>query len=119
VPEGRPDRPDRPGPADLGRDPAVRSDLAAGDLEGLHPDGPLELGRAAQVEVDPVAAVAGEAALDLPGQALRQRVAASRDPAGPGVEARLKRLAVGCLLDRRDTRAFRRPERPDGRAMTA
>ena len=35
VAERRPDRPDRLRPADLGRDPAVRPDLAARDLERL------------------------------------------------------------------------------------
>ena len=53
VAERRPDRADRPRPADLGGDPAVRPDLAARDLEGLAPDVLLERAVAAQVEVDP------------------------------------------------------------------
>src|SRR5439155_14535675 len=43
--------------ADLGRDPAVRPDLAPRDLERLSPDGGLERGGAAEVELDPRSAV--------------------------------------------------------------
>ena len=53
VAERRPDGADRLRPADLRRDPAVRPDLAARDLERLAPDVELELGAAAQVERDP------------------------------------------------------------------
>ncbi len=95
VAEGRPDRADCLRPADLGRDPAVRPDLAARDFERLHPDGLLERRRAAQVQVDPVVTVACEAPLDLPGQLGGQRVAASGGTAGPGVKSRLECGIVG------------------------
>src|SRR5689334_25162233 len=86
VAERRADGADGPGPADLCRDPAVRTDLAAGDLEGLQPDGALERRRAAEIEIDLVAPVAGQSALDPPGEVRGERLAATRDPAGPGEE---------------------------------
>src|SRR5512134_2067993 len=86
-----PDGPNRLRPADLGGDPAVRPDLAAGDLEGLEPDGPLELRRPAKVEVDPGPAIAGQTPLDGPGEALWQRVATLRTAAGPGGPKRADR----------------------------
>ena len=83
------------GPADLGGDPAVRPDLAARDLEGLVPDVALEVGVAAQVEVDPHPAVAGEPAVDGRGQASGSRSARMAGPAGPGEVGRLERGVVG------------------------
>src|SRR5439155_9345735 len=103
VAERRPDSPDRPGPADLGCDPAIWPDLAARDLEGLHPDRLLERRRAAQVEVDPDLAVAGEPSLDLPGEIVRQGVMASRNTSRSGEEPRLEFDIVGCPRDLRHT----------------
>ena len=64
VGQRRPDRPDGLRAPDLGGDPAVRPDLAAGDLEGLHPDRDLEFRATPEVERDADPAVAGQASLD-------------------------------------------------------
>src|SRR3954454_7065365 len=68
VPERGPDGADRPGPADLGGDPAVRTDLAARDLERLQPDVAFELRMPAKVEVDVRASISVEPARDRGGQ---------------------------------------------------
>src|SRR3954454_14381753 len=52
VPQCRPDGADSPGTTYLGRDPAVRPDLAARDLERLQPAVAFDLGVPAQVKVD-------------------------------------------------------------------
>ena len=75
-----PDRPDGLRSADLCRDPAVRADLAARDLEGLGPDVALERGPASQVEVDPNVPIAIQPALDRRRESSRKGVRAE-DPA--------------------------------------
>ena len=89
-PERRADRPDRPGATDLAGDPAVRPDLAVGDLQRLEPDVALEVGVAAQVEVDAHAPVALEASGDGRRQpvghavlGVERRAARSRPHGGP------------------------------------
>ena len=104
VSERGPDGADRLGPADLGGDPAVRPDLAARDLERLVPDVALEVGVAAQVEVDPHPAIAGEPAGDRRGQPIGQPV---------GADARAGRSGRGGPpRTRRRRRPPRRSTRP-------
>ena len=55
---------------DFRGNPAVGTDLAAGDLEGLEPDRDLELGVPAKVERNPHAPIAGETGFDGPRQVL-------------------------------------------------
>ena len=116
VAERRADGPDRPWPADLGRDPAVRPDLAARDLERLAPDVLLERAVPAQVEVDPDPAIAAESPRDGLGQASGQRLMAN---AARPVAARWRASKAGVVrggCDRRDAAAVPGDEeRPDRR----
>ena len=117
-PSAVPDGPDRLRPADLGRDPAVRPDLAARDVEGLAPDVALEVAVAAQVEIDAHPAVARQSPLDGPrASVVRQGVRREHRASGPG------RVARGELgrLDAADARARSRPRTsgPIGESMRA
>ena len=98
--EGRPDGADRLWSADLGRDPAIRSNLPPRDLECLAPDRLLEVGCAASVEGDARASVAAEPPLDGPGEIGRQGLDPSDRAPGPRLEPGLERSIVRCALDR-------------------
>ena len=117
VAEGRAHGPDRLRAPDLGGDPAVRPDLAARDLEGLVPDVPLEVGVAAQVEVDPDAPVAVEPPGDGAGRdASGSRSAAMGRAAGPRDVVGLERGVVRGRLDGRHAQPVPgHDERPDRR----
>jgi hypothetical protein len=61
VGKGGPDGPNRLRPADLGGDPAIGTDLATRDLQGLAPDGLLEGGVAPEVQLQRRVTVARDA----------------------------------------------------------
>src|SRR5579862_2349576 len=99
VAECRADGPDGLRPADLRGDPAVRPDLAPGDLEGLHPDVGLEARVATQVQRDVDPPITGQAALDRARQAGRKGVEAMSGSAMLRLHARLECATRGGRLD--------------------
>ena len=116
VAERRAHGADRPWPADLRGDPAVRPDLAPRDLERLAPDVLLERAVAAQVEVDPDAAIAAEPPRDRVGQAWRQGLGpegvAPRDRPMAGLE---RGVVHGRVDDRHSAPVPGHGQRPDRR----
>ncbi len=101
VTERRSDRADGLRASDLGGQPAVRPNLATGDLQRLVPDVPFERGVAAQVQIDPDTAIAAEPPSD----------GASENGSG---SAR-RRTLVAPSVPGATTRNRRRPRRPPRR----
>ncbi len=117
VPQGGADGADRLRTADLRGDPAVRPDLAPRDLERLVPDVALEVGVAAQVQVDPDAAVAVQPARDGPAETAR----AGARPGGSGDRSAPRgwpRTWHRPRRPRRPTRPDRSRPRPAGRSAS-